>query len=254
MSQYKLIINADDFGLSESVNYAICESFVKGYITNTTLMVNMPYAEQAVKLAKEHGFWDRVGLHMNLYEGSPLNENLYKYENMLFDKNGQLKYWSHGKSRFILPSELSEELKVEMQLQLEKFLAYEPLCLHVDSHGHSHTNLSVWKKLKPLLIKYGIESTRISRNLYVSNGLDLKDIYKKIYNKNILKLGLYSTDLFGNFEDMYNVLNLNPDLLNQKSVELMCHPDYKGDRLVNNIEMGFEDLLPLLNEAQFIKY
>ena len=38
----RLIINADDFGLSHSVNEAILESFHKGFITNTTLLCCFP--------------------------------------------------------------------------------------------------------------------------------------------------------------------------------------------------------------------
>ena len=47
---YKLIINADDFGISSSVNRAIVYAFSNNMITNTTLMVNMPYADEAVEL------------------------------------------------------------------------------------------------------------------------------------------------------------------------------------------------------------
>lgn len=42
---YRLYINADDFGLSESVNRAIIESFQKGCVTSATQMVNMPYVD-----------------------------------------------------------------------------------------------------------------------------------------------------------------------------------------------------------------
>ena len=35
----RLIVNADDFGLSHEVNLAIVEAFKKGYISNTNIMV-----------------------------------------------------------------------------------------------------------------------------------------------------------------------------------------------------------------------
>ena len=44
-----MVINADDFGYSESVNKAISDCFEKGLINRTTIMVNMPQAEAKVR-------------------------------------------------------------------------------------------------------------------------------------------------------------------------------------------------------------
>ena len=44
----KLIINADDFGLSKSITDGIIEGIKGGYITSTSLMVNMPFAKYAI--------------------------------------------------------------------------------------------------------------------------------------------------------------------------------------------------------------
>ena len=41
----KLIINADDFGLSKSITDGIIVGILGGYITSTTIMSNMDYAE-----------------------------------------------------------------------------------------------------------------------------------------------------------------------------------------------------------------
>lgn len=45
----KLIINADDFGLSKSINDGIISGIKKGCITSTSIMVNMDFAKDAVK-------------------------------------------------------------------------------------------------------------------------------------------------------------------------------------------------------------
>lgn len=44
----KLIINADDFGLSKGINKGIIEAYQAGLISSTTIMINMPYAEEAI--------------------------------------------------------------------------------------------------------------------------------------------------------------------------------------------------------------
>lgn len=41
----RLIINADDFGLSKSISDGIIEGIQGGYITSTSIMANMKYAE-----------------------------------------------------------------------------------------------------------------------------------------------------------------------------------------------------------------
>lgn len=70
----RLVINADDLGFNEGRTRAILEFMKRALVSNTTLMVNMPFAADAVRLAAEQGVADRVGLHFNLTEGMPLTD------------------------------------------------------------------------------------------------------------------------------------------------------------------------------------
>jgi len=54
-----VIINADDFGMSESCSRAIALAFEKGLVTDTTMMATGDFFDEAVGLAKEQGFLDR---------------------------------------------------------------------------------------------------------------------------------------------------------------------------------------------------
>lgn len=250
----KIIINADDFGLSESVNTAIIEAFKKGYITNTTLMVNMPGTEDAVKRAKELGLWDRVGLHLNLYEGVPLNNKLKSFDEVL-GEDKQLTYWTHGLLRFYLGRRLLKEVKNEIELQITRFLDFDPICMHVDSHGHSHTNYSVWRLCKPLFVNHGFISTRLARNLYVSCGVDIREGYKNLYNSDVRRSFQFNTDYFGGFSDFKSMMetdskNFETDCI----VELMCHPIYEEGKLVNKGNLDFFEVLEfveLFNKDKF---
>jgi hypothetical protein len=58
----RLVVNADDFGLSPGVNAGIIEAHSRGIVTSTSLMVDRPGAEQAAGLAREHRFLS-IGLH-----------------------------------------------------------------------------------------------------------------------------------------------------------------------------------------------
>src|ERR1035438_1607574 len=61
----RLIVNADDFGLSPSVNEAVIRAHREGILTSASLMVNEPGFDEAVKLAKENPGMG-VGLHLSL--------------------------------------------------------------------------------------------------------------------------------------------------------------------------------------------
>ena len=58
----RLIVNADDFGLTDGINQGIIEAHAGGIVSSTSLMVYGAAAEQAVRLAAEHPALS-VGLH-----------------------------------------------------------------------------------------------------------------------------------------------------------------------------------------------
>jgi hypothetical protein len=69
----KVIVNADDFGLSAKTNRVIVEAFENSVISSTTLMTNMPGFEDACEFAHRHRLLGKIGLHLNLTSGYPLS-------------------------------------------------------------------------------------------------------------------------------------------------------------------------------------
>ena len=68
----RLIINADDFGLSKSITDGIIDGILDGYITSTTIMANMDYAEYNSKVFYE--------LLLFAFENDKNNEYYTDYE------------------------------------------------------------------------------------------------------------------------------------------------------------------------------
>ena len=64
----RLIVNGDDFGLSDQVNAAILHAHQHGILTNTSLMVSAQAWRGAVELAKATPSL-QVGLHLTLVQG-----------------------------------------------------------------------------------------------------------------------------------------------------------------------------------------
>ena len=69
----RLIVNADDFGLTQGVNRAIVEAYSQGIVTSSTLMANGRAFDDAVQRATSATRLS-VGCHVVLVDGSPVRE------------------------------------------------------------------------------------------------------------------------------------------------------------------------------------
>lgn len=252
----QLIVNADDFGKSEDVNRAISECFDKGYIDRTTIMVNMPFAEKACEMAKEKGFFDKVGLHINLTEGQPLTEGI-KNNPLFCDENGQYNAAFYRSTRLRLHMDRASvnDIYNELKAQIDKYIEFGFTLNHIDSHHHVHTNYPVLKALKSLSREYEFKSIRLSRNLYFGGGF-LSRKYKEIYNNSVKKICDNTTEYFGSYVDAQNYRNeINKTdasafkkFTNEHSLEVMVHPMYSLDGVLVDTEVPFEEEI-LLYEA-----
>ena len=233
-----ITINADDFGISKEVNQAIEECFRLGYIDQTPLMVNMPYADAAMQMAKEQGFADCVGIHLNLTAGYPLTDRI-RQNTVFCDERGNFHAGFHHslKNRLWMSSDQISQISEELEAQIKKYLEYGCTLKHVDSHHHVHTNLPVLKALKPLLKKYDITSIRIGRNLFTKASL-LNVVYKKIYHSKLKRTGLQIADYFGSAPDFRSYIQsrgIHADSFCQNyHIEIMTHPMYDGDGILVN--------------------
>lgn len=128
----KLIINADDFGFSKSVNYGIIDSYREGILTSTTLMANTPAFEHAVELAKENPGLG-VGVHLVLTFSKPLIKNA----RTIVDKNGNFyKAFVYGTEKIEIDE---QELYNEWDEQIQKVIESGIKPTHLDAHQHSNT-------------------------------------------------------------------------------------------------------------------
>ena len=64
MSEIRLIVQADDFGMCHAVNVGVLEAFRHGLVTQAMLMAPCPWYPEAAALAKQHGI--PVGIHSTL--------------------------------------------------------------------------------------------------------------------------------------------------------------------------------------------
>ena len=134
----RLIINADDFGLTHGVNRAIAESHARGVVTSTTLMANSRAYDEAVLLAKTSNKWS-VGCHVVLVDGEPLIDPARlpslvpdNGSNRFRDGIGVLAFQS-------LSGRIdSDQVEAETTAQIRKLQTSGIDVSHIDTHKHTH--------------------------------------------------------------------------------------------------------------------
>ena len=240
----RAIVNGDDFGKSQAVNRAVKECFERRFITNTTLMVNMPAADEAVETAEEYGFSEAVGLHLNLTSGYPLTDSIRK-EPRFCRKDGSFNacFQKHTMTRLSLTRRERAVVYEEAEAQIRKYFSYGLPEKHLDSHHHVHTDRSVIGVLMPLLVKYGFRSVRLSRNLFLKMN-PLKRVYKAQFNRRLKGSGLFTADYFGSFKDLSA---MNGRIKSGSLVEIMVHPMYDPDGGLSDSGVPFERVKELLD-------
>ena len=147
----RLIINADDFGLTAGVNRAIAEAHQRGIVTSATLMANSQAFDEAVAIARSAtGNNFSVGCHVVLLDGEPLLPAT-QVPSLLEPKNGA-SCFRESLNGFAVASfrhQLNpEEIEAETAAQIGRLQASGIQPSHLDTHKHAHMFPGV---LRPLL-------------------------------------------------------------------------------------------------------
>jgi predicted glycoside hydrolase/deacetylase ChbG (UPF0249 family) len=154
----KIIINADDFGLCEGVNKAVAQAHTQGVLTSTTIMANMPAAQQAIKIARQLPTLG-VGVHLNLFEGKPVSKNACV--DCLLAIDGQFAY---SPSRLSLLSAVKREIRnaiaTELAAQIQWAIDNGLKPTHLDSHKHIHSFPAIYPMVCELAKSFKIPAIR----------------------------------------------------------------------------------------------
>lgn len=160
MNSPRLIVNADDFGLSRGINDAIFAAHTDGILTSASLMANQPASEHAVELLHKMPHLG-VGVHLNLTSGTPVlsprevpslvgDDGAFRPPDALFQK-----LWRFQVS--------AAHVEAEFRAQIRWLKDRGVQLLHADSHLHVHIYPAALGPFIRALKREGIKRIRAPR-------------------------------------------------------------------------------------------
>ena len=115
-----LIVNADDFGLSDGINEGIIQAHEFGIVTSTSMMVRGPAVRSAAEYSRHHPAFS-VGLHLDFGEMVYSDGEWISLYDVLPPNYG--------------PAEVREEVARQLSA-FQELTGRKPT--HMDSHQHRH--------------------------------------------------------------------------------------------------------------------
>jgi hopanoid biosynthesis associated protein HpnK len=153
----RLIVNADDLGLTAGVNRGIAEAHERGIVTSATLMANGARFEEAVTLARSLPRLG-VGCHIDLIQLSPTLPPR-QLPTLVSGEN-----FRHGLPRFAaaaMRGALSAaEITAEATAQLRRLQQAGVQVSHLDTHKHTHVFPPVLRALLQAARDCGVRAVR----------------------------------------------------------------------------------------------
>src|ERR1700681_1103757 len=173
-SPTRLIINADDFGISRGVNIGIIEAAVAEVVTSASMIVNLPAFEDALDSAASCRTLS-FGLHLNLTVGRPLTRapSLTRHDTGEFFTLPVLV--ARASLGLLDASDIARECLAQIDRMTDA--GFPPT--HLDSHRHVHAHPAIFAVVARAAASRGIFQVRIPRESLRLNASDWRATLKK---------------------------------------------------------------------------
>jgi hopanoid biosynthesis associated protein HpnK len=240
-TRLKLIVNADDFGISEAVNRGIAEAHDRGIVTSTSLMATGPAFEHAVQLARGRPRL-AIGVHLVLTEHRPL-VGAAAAPSLVGDDGSFEPHVGQLLKRALARRISYQEVRRELAAQVERVRAAGIRISHLDGHQHAHVLPGVARVVAELAAAHGIAAVRYPAERVRGYMLRSLGQTRRLAEQAALRLFCASSALkrlrrsdefvgfyFGGRLDEANLATVLESLPAAGTVELMCHPGDEGMR------------------------
>ena len=250
----KLIVNADDLGLTEGVNRAVRECRRHGVLTSATMMANVSAFYGGVAAATEleqDGALPTfsVGCHVILIDGEPLlpaNENP-----TLVQSDGRFRHNLSTFAQDALSGKIRvEEIEREASAQIRKLQSEGVSVSHFDTHKHAHMFPSVLAGVLRAAMACGVRGVRnpFEQPLAIAGAVAVRPAlwfryaevqvlrqWRAQFIRSVREVGLATTDgclgitITGAMDEALLAATLKN--MPEGTWELVCHPGYSDTDL-----------------------
>jgi predicted glycoside hydrolase/deacetylase ChbG (UPF0249 family) len=241
-----LIVNADDFGMTEGHNHAIIDAHLNGIVTSTSLLANGYAFDHAVALAKVHPTLG-IGVHLTLTEGLPVAANV----DVLLEPDGKLPLSNQPIVRALLQARFPyAAIQTEFGAQVQKVIAAGIKPTHIDGHKYIHLLPGVSTIAVKIAQQYNIPVMRVPRRV-----ADVASHYERLPGAAVLAIlgamayrtarraGLRTSDRMLGFVDTGQLdraaIRRLLRTLRPSVTELLCHPAYRSPHLETLLSEGY---------------
>jgi chitin disaccharide deacetylase len=155
----RLIVNADDFGLTAGVNRGIVQSHQNGIVTSTTLMACSKRFSEAAAVTKDLPRLS-VGCHVVLVDGEPTAEPA-QISTLVSGSPPQFRVSLMNFAAMAASGRLDEShIEAEITAQIQKLQSAGVTVSHLDSHKHTHMFPLVLRGMLRAAEKCGVKAIR----------------------------------------------------------------------------------------------
>lgn len=158
MDEKRFILNADDFGMSKSVNRAVLDGYSNGVLKSASIVANGEAFQDAVNDIIPNCPELGVGIHLNITEGFSLCQDVASLTDSESKFNNSylkllLKSYNPKEQEFL------NDLEREFRRQIETVMSKTKVT-HIDSHQHIHSIPKIFEIVARLAKEYGIKNVR----------------------------------------------------------------------------------------------
>jgi len=229
----RLIVHADDFGLSEAVNRGVIAAHENGIVTSASIMAGGDAFAHAVALAKGHPSLD-VGVHLTLTEQLPVADSV---PSLVGDDGRFAPHATRFAARYLHGEIALADVRAELQAQIRRVREHGIAPSHLDGHQHVHVLPGIARVVAELARENGIRAVRVPaerlRGYMLADLSRLKRVAEQLAIGTLGALSPLATVrrvdrfvgfYFGGRLNEKNLRTVLTHLPAGATVELMCHP------------------------------
>jgi len=237
-----LIVTADDFGLTQSINEGIMKACREGIVTSVSVLPTGEAFDDAIRSAKAAGI-KSVGAHLALTETTPVTDPR-KIPTLVAKDNRFYKDYLRFFLKLFSKKIDYDQAYIELKGQLDKLMDAGIPVTNLNSHEHIHMMPDILKIFVRLAKEYNIPSIRYLHGDILLSPFKIKKIYKAIVlsyfgvrmNSALEGSGIARQDNLMGFLDSgglnENILINMLNALGEGTAELVSHPGFLGPELL----------------------